>query len=52
MIGKDLALQVHIFDGIKLMDFSSLTAQDHISKAVHDELKKTATKNVAAIVRV
>jgi N-methylhydantoinase A len=50
--GKDLAPQVHILDGMKLMDFSSLTAQEHISKAVHDELKKTTTKNVAAIVRV
>lgn len=50
--GKDLAPQVHILDGVKLMDFSSLTAQEHISKAVHDELKKTTTKNVAAIVRV
>jgi hypothetical protein len=52
MSGKDLAPQVHILDGMKLMDFSSLTAQEHISKAVHDELKKTTTKNVAAIVRV
>jgi N-methylhydantoinase A len=50
--GKDLAPQVHILDGIKLMDFSSLTAQEHISKAVHEELKKTTTQNVAAIVRV
>jgi N-methylhydantoinase A/oxoprolinase/acetone carboxylase beta subunit len=50
--GKDLAPQVHILDGMKLMDFSSLTAQEHISKAVHDELKKTTTQNVAAIVRV
>ena len=52
---KDLAPQVHILDGVKLMDFSSLTAQEHIVKAVHDELKKattttTTTKNVAAIV--
>jgi N-methylhydantoinase A len=52
MSGKDLAPQVHIVDGIKLMDFSSLTAQEHISKAVNDELKKTTTKNVAAIVTV
>ena len=50
--GKDLAPQVHILDGMKLMDFSSLTAQEHISKAVHEELKKTTTQNVAAIVRV
>ncbi len=49
---KDLAPQVHTLDGIKLMDFSSLTAQEHISKAVHDELKKANTKNVATIVRV
>jgi N-methylhydantoinase A len=51
--GKELAPQVHILDGVKLMDFSSLTAQEHISKAVRDELKKattTTTKNVAAIV--
>jgi N-methylhydantoinase A len=52
MSGKDLAPQVHILDGIKLMDFSSLTAEEHISKAVHEELKNTTTKNVAAIVRV
>jgi N-methylhydantoinase A/oxoprolinase/acetone carboxylase beta subunit len=50
--GKDLAPQVHILDGVKLMDFSSLTAPEHVSKAVRDELKKAATKDVAAIVRL
>jgi N-methylhydantoinase A len=50
--GKDLAPQIHILDGVKLMDFSSLTAQEHISKAVRDELKKSPMKNVAAIVRI
>jgi N-methylhydantoinase A len=50
--GKDLAPQIHILDGVKLMDFSSLTAQEHISKAVRDELKKAPMKNVAAIVRI
>jgi hypothetical protein len=50
--GRDLAPQVHILDGVKLMDFSSLTAPEHVSKAVRDELKKTATKQVAAIVRL
>src|SRR5919198_1386428 len=49
--GKDLAPQVHILDGIKLMDFSSLTALEHVSKAVNDELEKSATREVAAIVR-
>jgi hypothetical protein len=48
--GKDLAPQVHIIDGTKLMDFSSLTALAHVSKAVNDELEKATTKNVAAIV--
>jgi N-methylhydantoinase A len=50
--GKDLAPQIHILDGVKLMDFSSLTAQEHISKAVRYELKKATMKNVAAIVSV
>lgn len=50
--GNDLAPQVHILDGVKLMDFSSLTAPEHLSKAVRDELKKAATKDVAAIVRL
>lgn len=50
--GNDLAPQVHILDGVKLMDFSSLTAPEHLSKAVREELKKAATKDVAAIVRL
>jgi hypothetical protein len=50
--GKDLAPQVHLLDGIKLMDFSSLTAPEHVSRAVRDELKKAAAKEVAAIVRL
>jgi hypothetical protein len=50
--GKDLAPQVHILDGVKLMDFSSLTAPEHVSKAVRDELKKAAATDVAAIVRI
>lgn len=50
--GNELAPQVHILDGVKLMDFSSLTAPEHVSKAVRDELIKAATKEVAAIVRL
>jgi N-methylhydantoinase A/oxoprolinase/acetone carboxylase beta subunit len=48
----DLAPQVHILDGVKLMDFSSLTAPEHVSKAVRSELRKAASKDVAAIVRL
>lgn len=50
--GKDLAPQVHILDGVKLMDFSSLTAPEHVAKAVRNELKNAAAKDVAAIVRL
>lgn len=50
--GKDLAPQVHILDGVKLMDFSSLTAPEHVSKAVRDELKNAASRDVAAIIRL
>jgi N-methylhydantoinase A len=50
--GGNLAPQVHILDGVKLMDFSSLTAPEHVSKAVRDELKKATTREVAAIVRL
>src|SRR5690606_33078639 len=46
--GNDLAPQVHILDGVKLMDFSSLTAPEHVLKAVRDELGKAATNEVAA----
>jgi hypothetical protein len=50
--GGDLAPQVHILDGIKLMDFSSLTAPEQLARAVRNELKKAAAKEVAAIVRL
>ncbi len=50
--GGDLSPQVHILDGVKLMDFSSLTAPEHVSKAVRDELKKAASREVAAIIRL
>ncbi|HKU48318.1 MAG TPA: hydantoinase/oxoprolinase family protein, partial [Nitrososphaera sp.] len=50
--GADLAPQVHILDGVRLMDFSSLTAPEHVSKAVRDELKKATAAQVAAIVKL
>jgi N-methylhydantoinase A/oxoprolinase/acetone carboxylase beta subunit len=50
--GSDLAPQIHILDGVKLMDFSSLTAPEHVAKAVRDELKKASTNDVAAIVKI
>ncbi|HLG37146.1 MAG TPA: methylhydantoinase, partial [Nitrososphaera sp.] len=50
--GGELAPQVHILDGGRLMDFSSLTSPEHVSKAVRDELKKASTAQVAAIVKL
>lgn len=50
--GEDLAPQVHLLDGIKLVDFSSLSAPEHVSKAVRDELRNATAENVAAIIRV
>jgi hypothetical protein len=51
LASKHLALRVHILDGIKLIiAFSNLSVQEHISEAVHDELKRLHSKNVAVIV--
>jgi N-methylhydantoinase A len=49
---EKLAPQVHILDGIKIVDFSSLTSPEHVSKAVREELGKASSKEVAAIVKL
>jgi N-methylhydantoinase A/oxoprolinase/acetone carboxylase beta subunit len=48
----DLSPQVHILDDTKLVDFSSLTAPEHVSKAVQDALATTSAKEVAAIIKL
>jgi N-methylhydantoinase A len=48
----DLSPQVHILDGTKLVDFSGLTAPEHVSKAVQDTLATTTAKEVAAIIKL
>ena len=48
----DLSPQVHILDDTRLVDFSSLTAPEHVSKAVHDALATTTAKEVAAIIKL
>jgi N-methylhydantoinase A/oxoprolinase/acetone carboxylase beta subunit len=48
----DLSPQVHILDDTKLIDFSSLTAPEHVSKAVHDALATSTAEKVAAIVKL
>jgi N-methylhydantoinase A len=47
-----LAPQIQILDGSKIVDFSSLTARDHVLQAIRDELSSTATERVAAVVHV
>ena len=53
-LGKssDLAPQIHILDGAKIVDFSSLTAREHVLKAIKNELESTTTKEVAAVIQV
>jgi N-methylhydantoinase A len=48
----DLAPQIHILDGTKIVDFSSLTAREQVLKAIKDELEKATTKEVTAIIKV
>jgi N-methylhydantoinase A len=48
----DLSPQVHLLDDTKLVDFSSLTAPEHVSKAVQDALATTTAKEVAAIIKL
>jgi N-methylhydantoinase A len=49
---QDLAPQIHLLDDMKIVDFSSLTSPESVSKAVKMELKKVTTNNVAAIVKI
>jgi N-methylhydantoinase A len=53
-LGKssNLAPQIHILDGAKIVDFSSLTAREHVLRAIKDELESTTTKEVAAVIQV
>jgi hypothetical protein len=48
----DLAPQVHILDGSKIVDFSSLTSPEHVSKAVRDELSKVTANKVTVIIKI
>jgi hypothetical protein len=49
---QDLAPQIHLLDDMKIVDFSSLTSPESVSKAVKNELEKVTTNNVAAIVKI
>lgn len=49
---SNLAPQVHVLDGTKIMDFSSLTSREHVSKAIRDELQKSTSKEIVAIIKL
>jgi hypothetical protein len=48
----NLAPQVHLLDGTKIVDFSSLTSRDHVSKAIRDELEKSTSAEIVAIIKI
>ena len=47
-----LTPQVHLLDGTKIVDYSSLTSRDHVSKAIRDELDKSTSIQVVAIIKL
>jgi hypothetical protein len=49
---NDLAPQVHILDGVKIVDFSSLIAPEQVSRAVRYELEKVSNQQVTAIIKL
>ncbi|HET9774793.1 MAG TPA: hydantoinase/oxoprolinase family protein, partial [Nitrososphaeraceae archaeon] len=52
-LSKDeLAPQIHIVDGKRLLDFSSLSSTTHVLKAVTEELDRTINNQVTIIIKV
>ncbi|HEY9399194.1 MAG TPA: hydantoinase/oxoprolinase family protein [Nitrososphaeraceae archaeon] len=48
----ELAPQIHIVDGKRILDFSSLSSTAHVLKAVTEELDKTVNNQVTIIIKV
>ncbi len=48
----ELAPQIHIVDGKRILDFSSLSSTAHVLKAVTEELNKTVNNQVIIIIKV
>jgi N-methylhydantoinase A/oxoprolinase/acetone carboxylase beta subunit len=48
----ELAPQIHIVDGKRILDFSSLSSTAHVLKAVTEELNKTVNNQVTIIIKV
>ena len=47
----DLPPQVHLLDDIRLIDFSNLTSSENLSKVIRDEVQKSSSKDVLAVIK-
>lgn len=47
----DLPPQVHLLDDIRLIDFSNLTSSENLSKVIRDEVQKSSSKEVLAVIK-
>ncbi|MGH9964783.1 MAG: hydantoinase/oxoprolinase family protein, partial [Nitrososphaeraceae archaeon] len=47
----DLPPQVHLLDDIRLIDFSNLTSSDNLSKVIRDEVQKSSSRDVLAVIK-
>jgi N-methylhydantoinase A len=49
---NELAPQIHILDGTRIIDFSSLTSPEQLLKAVREELVKTNNNEITIIIKI
>src|SRR5918994_306484 len=48
---QDLPQQVHLLDDIRLIDFSNLTSSQNLSKVIRDEVQKSSSKDILAVIK-
>lgn len=48
----DLAPQIQLIDGTRILDFSSLTSPEHVSKAIRNEFEKMNIEKVMAVIKL
>ena len=47
----DLPPQIHLLDDIRLIDFSNLTSPENLSKVILDEVQKSSSKDILAVIK-
>jgi hypothetical protein len=47
----ELPPQVHLLDDIRLIDFSNLTSPKNLSKVIRDEVQKSSSKDILAVIK-